>query len=570
MHDTRNLILAVGVSMAILLGWNYFVERPQLAAKQQQLLLEPGITPELQAPAVPQLVDSEHAKAVSPRIKINSPSLHGSIALRGARLDDLTLAGYKETTAPDSPEVVLFAPAGTQNVYFAEMGWLGEGAPDEKTLWHADSTELTPEKPVTLSWVNPKGVKFSIKVALDDHYLFTFVRKVENVSGQKITLSPFGLLSRARPEAKHFFILHEGPLGVLDGTLNEAPFHKLKDQKTHAMKGEGWLGIADKYWLAAMIPAKGERVDGNATYYFDQGDRYQVDYTARPVEIPAGAKNEEMTHLFAGAKKIALLDKYQDDLGLTLFDRAIDFGWFYFLTKPMSQTLNWLYSHIGNFGLALMALTVFIKLLMFPLANKSYRAMSQMKRLQPKIAEMREKFGDDKMKMNQAVMEFYKKEKVNPVSGCLPVILQIPIFFSLYKVLFVTIEMRHAPFYGWIHDLSAPDPTNIFTLFGLLPFVPPTFLHLGIWPMVMGITMIIQQKLNPPPADPAQAKVIAMMPYFFVFIFASFPAGLVIYWSWSNTLSILQQKVMMTVVDREAKKKQEKHKHIASAMKKKK
>ena len=355
---------------------------------------------------------------------------------------------------------------------------------------------------------------------------------------------------------------------MLDGTLNEAPFHKLKEEKTHTMNGEGWLGIADKYWLAAMIPAKGEHVDGNATYYFDQGDRYQVDYLARPVAIPAGGKNEEVTHLFAGAKKIALLDAYQEQLGLTLFDRAIDFGWFYFLTKPMSQCLNWFYSQIGNFGLALMALTVCVKLLMFPLANKSYRAMSQMKRLHPKIAEMREKFGDDKMKMNQEVMEFYKKEKVNPVSGCLPVVLQIPIFFSLYKVLFVTIEMRHAPFFGWIHDLSAPDPTNIFTLFGLIPFEAPTFLHLGVWPLIMGATMIIQQKLNPPPSDPAQAKVIAMMPYFFVFIFASFPAGLVIYWSWSNTLSILQQKVMMKVVDREAKAKQDKHKIIEHKKKK--
>jgi YidC/Oxa1 family membrane protein insertase len=560
MNETRNLIFAVGLSMVILLAWNYFFERPQLAKQQQLIQQQKAETPKI-APisaASVAIVTAEQARSGSPRVRISSPSLHGSIALKGARLDDLTLAGYKETTAKDAPEVVLFSPAGTAKVYFAQFGWLGEGAPDEKTLWRADGAELTPQKPVTLSWVNPQGVKFSIRIALDEHYLFTLSRKVENTSGQAITLSPFGLLSRARPEAEHFFILHEGPLGVLNGTLNEAPFHKLKEEKKHTMSGEGWLGISDKYWLAAMVPAKGENVDANATYYSDQGDRYQVDYTAKPLVIPAGSKIEEVTHLFAGAKKIALLDQYQDQLGLTLFDRAIDYGWFYFLTKPMAKLLNWLYLQIGNFGLALMALTVFIKMLMFPLANKSYRAMSQMKRLSPKIAEMREKYGDDKMKLNQAVMEFYKKEKVNPVSGCLPVILQIPVFFALYKVLFVTIEMRHAPFYGWIRDLSAPDPTNIFTLFGLLPFVPPTFLHLGIWPIIMGITMIIQQKLNPPPSDPAQAKVIAMMPYFFVFVFASFPAGLVIYWSWSNLLSILQQRVMMGVVDKEAEAKQHK------------
>ncbi len=534
--------------MFILLGWNYFYERPLMEAKRAEMLAQQAqqksVTPVVSAVAEkPKLVSPDQALRESPRVQIKSPTVRGSINLRGARLDDLLLEGYRETPAKDSADVVLFSPAGTEKVYFAEFGWLGEGAPDGASIWRADGNELTPEKPVTLRFVNPRGVTFSIKIALDEHYLFTLTRRVENASGTAVTLSPYGLLSRARPDAEHFFILHEGPIAVMDGVLKEAAYHELKEDKKHEAAGQGWLGITDKYWLAAMIP--NDKMQASATYFSNNGDHYQVDYTAKPVAIAAGGNTEEVTHFFAGAKKLSLLEGYQEKLGLKLFDRAIDFGWFYFMTKPMSQILNWLYSHIGNFGLALMALTVLVKLLMFPLANKSYHAMSKMKLLHPKIVEMREKFGDDKVKLNQAVMEFYKKEKVNPVSGCLPIIIQIPVFFALYKVLFTTIEMRHAPFYGWIHDLSAPDPTNLFNLFGLIPYDMPAFLHLGIWPIIMGATMIIQQKLNPPPSDPVQAKVIGLMPYFFVFIFAKFPAGLVIYWSWSNLLSILQQWFIM-------------------------
>lgn len=575
--DSKNLILAVAVSMLILLGWNYFYERPLMEAKRAEILAaqakQKAANPAVASPSVqpkPLLVTPEQALRESPRVNIVSSTLRGSINLKGARLDDLVLQDYRETTEKDAKEVTLFSPAGTKDVYFAEFGWLGEGAPDSNSLWRADGNQLTPQKPVTLRWVNSRGVTFSIKIALDEHYLFTITRRVENASGAAVTLAPYGLLSRARPEAAHFFILHEGPIAVTDGVLKEAAYHELKEDKKHSVTGSGWLGVADKYWLAAMIPAQDEVLEGNATYFDNKGDHFQVDYAAKPIVTNAGASTEEISHFFAGAKKLSLLENYQQQLGLKLFDRAIDFGWFYFLTKPMSQALNWLYSHIGNFGLALMALTVFIKLLMFPLANKSYHAMSKMKLLHPKIVEMREKYGDDKVKLNQAVMEFYKKEKVNPVSGCLPIILQIPVFFALYKVLFVTIEMRHAPFYGWIHDLSAPDPTNLFNLFGLIPYDMPAFLHLGIWPIVMGATMIVQQKLNPPPSDPVQAKVIGMMPYFFVFIFASFPAGLVIYWSWSNLLSILQQWFIMRVLSKEAQEKREQRKVLAPAHSKKK
>lgn len=574
--DSKNLILAVAVSMLILLGWNYFYERPLMEARKAELMAQQA-KQKAAAPAVvsttavaPKLVTPEQALRESPRLKIASPTLRGSINLKGARIDDLVLQGYNETTKPDAKEVTLFSPAGTEKVYFAEFGWLGEGAPDSNSVWRADGNQLTPQKPVTLRWTNPRGVTFSIKIALDEHYLFTITRRVENTSGTALTLSHYGLLSRARPESEHFFILHEGPIAVANGVLKEVPYHELKEDKKHSVTGTGWLGVADKYWLAAMIPAQNETIEGNATYFENKGDHFQVDYASKPILINAGGNDEDVSHFFAGAKKLSLLEDYQETLGLNLFDRAIDFGWFYFLTKPMSQAINWLYSQLGNFGLALMAFTVFIKLLMFPLANKSYHAMSKMKLLHPKIVEMREKYGDDKVKLNQAVMEFYKKEKVNPVAGCLPILLQIPVFFALYKVLFVTIEMRHAPFYGWIHDLSAPDPTNLFNLFGLIPYDMPAFLHLGIWPIVMGATMIVQQKLNPPPSDPVQAKVIGLMPYFFVFIFASFPAGLVIYWSWSNLLSILQQWLIMRVLSKEAQEKREQRKVMKPAHSKKK
>lgn len=581
--ETRNLVLAVLISMGILAAWHYFYERPKIEAHQQLLRLQQAEAARevAESPAVttapkPQLpLKREEVLEQGARLKIRSDTLHGSIALTGARLDDLTLAGYRETTAKDAPEVVLFSPSGTKKVYFAEFGWLAAGGgvtpPSHNSVWKADRNELTPGAPVTLSWQSPEGVRFLITLSLDAHYLFTIERKVVNASGTSISLSPYALLSRARPEAEHFFILHEGPIAVVDGQLKEAAYHELKEDGQHQVEGAGWAGITDKYWLAAMIPNQSARMQLKATYYADQqGDRYQVDYTEKPFTVAPGATHAETAHLFAGAKKVTLLDQYQQQLGLTLFDRAIDFGWFYFLTKPMSQALNWLYSHIGNFGLALMALTVFVKLLMFPLANKSYRAMSQMKLLHPKIMAMREKYGDDKVKLNQAVMEFYKKEKINPVSGCLPVVLQIPVFFAIYKVLFVTIEMRHAPFYGWIHDLSAPDPTNLFNLFGLIPLDMPAFLHLGVWPIIMGATMVVQQKLNPPPTDPVQAKVISLMPYFFVFLFASFPAGLVIYWSWSNLLSILQQWVIMRVLNKELHEKQAKHTVVKQPKKKKK
>lgn len=572
MNDTRNMILAVALSLGILIAWHLLYERPQLEAQKQMALQQPAIRPGVDGttPKV-KLVTHEEAVAAtaSSRVKIESSLLKGSIQLTGARIDDLTLKTYTETIDPKSPQVTLLTPSGTNKVYFAEFGWLNAGdskatLPTPSTRWQADRNQLTPGTPVTLSWKSPEGLTFRIKIALDEHYMFTITRSVTNASGKAVTLSDYGLLSRTHEESKHYAILQEGPLLVVDKKLEEEPFHKLKEDREKHFEGSGWVGVTDKYWLAAMIPARNESFASNLTYYLDTSaavpvDRFQADYTGNAFTVNAGETKTLETHFYAGAKKLDLLNAYQEKLGVPLFERAIDFGWFYFLTKPMFHSLNWLNSHIHHFGIALLVLTVCIKLLMFPLANKSYRSMSQMKQLHPKIVALKERHGDDKLKMNQAVMELYKKERINPLSGCLPILVQIPVFFALYKVLFITIEMRHAPFYGWIHDLSAPDPTNLFNLFGLIPYELPTFLHIGLWPLIMGATMVIQQSLNPPPPDPVQAKVIKMMPYFMVFVFASFPAGLVIYWSWSNTLSILQQWYIMKSVKRDAKKKEAKH-----------
>ncbi len=502
------------------------------------------------------------------RIKIRSGTLHGTLSLVGSRIDDLTLAQYRETIDKKSPEVVLLSPAGVQASYFAEFGWLGsdtaQDVPNSKTRWQADGETLTPNAPVTLSWKNKAGLVFEKKISLDKDYLFTLENTVKNTSDTPVTLYPYGRIQRNYNEtgSQHFAIMHEGPLAVLNNTLSEVSYKTMREdgpQKTEHTKG--WLGLADKYWLTAMVPDKGYSFDATMKLIPQAGidpetqaANYQVDYRAEAVVIEAGQSVTLTNHLFAGAKKVSVLDDYRDRMGFALFDRAVDFGVLYFLTKPIFLLLDFLYGFLGNFGVAILILTVIIKAIMFPLANKSYTAMSQMKILMPKIKEIQERFKTDKLKMNTEIMELYKREKVNPISGCLPVIIQIPVFFALYKVLFVTIEMRHAPFFGWVKDLSAPDPTNLFTLFGLIPWDAPNILHLGIWPIIMCATMVIQQRLNPKPTDEIQAKVMAWMPYMFLFLFAGFPAGLVVYWAWNNTLSIAQQRFVQWKLETKAKR----------------
>ena len=590
MSDNRNLILAVVLSVAIMLGFQFFYldkPVPPTEAPQQSTQTTapgaPGTTPS-QAPvpvpvpsptpgatpfsavpgvgtATPSAAETRSAILVSgPRVKIETPRLHGSISLTGARIDDITLANYRETLDPESPEIVLLTPGGTENAYFAEYGWFSPAevaVPGPDTVWKANGDILVPGKPVTLTWDNGSGLSFRRTYALDENYMFTVSQRVANNGSEDVTLHPWARLSRrGTPDVTGFVILHEGMLGVFDGTLKEVDYDDIQEEQNHRVEQSttgGWIGITDKYWLAALVPNQKLTVRTDFVHYTEgETDRYQVDYLEDAKVIQPGGAAETSAHLFTGAKQVSILDGYEESLGVARFDLAIDFGWFYFLTKPIFYTLIYINDYVGNFGVAILLLTVLIKLIFFPLANKSYVSMSKMKKLQPDMMKLREQFANDKQRLNQEMMALYKKEKANPASGCLPMVIQIPVFFALYKVLFVTIEMRQAPFFGWIHDLSVPDPTSILNLFGLIPWTPEAhlpefmlFLNLGVWPLIMGGSMYVQQKLNPQPADPVQAKVFAFLPIMFTFLLARFPAGLVIYWAWNNALSIIQQRVIM-------------------------
>ena len=566
MPEQRNLILAIVLSVTIIIAFQYFYELPRIQEAQRQQaqrteqMAETApdqAAPEAVAPAPPGAPATPEtartqALATTERVVIENARLEGSLALTGGRIDNLVLSDYRETTEPDSPHVRLLNPPGVPNTYFAEFGWVagdeGTAVPGRDATWQADREELRPDQPVTLTWDNGENLRFSRTVALDENYMFTVTQRVENTSDEPVTLHPYGLISRwGTPETLGFFILHEGPIGVLDGTLEEIDYDDLREDGPIELSSQGgWLGITDKYWLASLVPDQESDLVANFRHYLAEGqDRYQVDYLRPAMTVAPGQRVEVTDRLFAGAKEVNLLDAYANEYGIPLFDRAVDFGWFYFLTKPIFHILHFFYQLLGNYGLAILLLTLLVKLLFYPLANKSYRAMSKMKKLQPEMMRLREQFGDDKMRMNQELMALYKKEQVNPMSGCLPIVVQIPVFFALYKVLFVSIEMRHAPFFGWIQDLSAPDPTSLFNLFGLLPWDPPAFLMIGIWPLLMGATMLLQTKLNPQPADPIQAKVMMFLPLMFIFLFATFPAGLVIYWTWNNVLSIAQQWLIM-------------------------
>ncbi|MBL26482.1 MAG: membrane protein insertase YidC [Rhodospirillaceae bacterium] len=568
MHEQRNLILAIVISMVVLFGFQYFFAPPPPEPETQTQTAEqapgaeappvpgtPGTapTPDSAAAAAPET--REAALADDPRLPINEgvadARMEGSIALTGGRFDDIVLTDYHVTIDPDSPNIVVLSPPGSPAPYYANFGWVaGSGVtaplPGADTVWEADGTVLTPETPVTLTWDNGEGLIFKRRIEIDRNYMFTVSQTVENNTGAAVTLHPYGLISRTgTPETLGFYILHEGPIGVIDGSLTEHDYDDVREETfTQATRG-GWVGITDKYWLAALVPDSNSEVTTRFTYSPSGPGKYQVDYTGGATTVAPGAAATTTNRLFSGAKEVTLLASYQKELGIEKFDLAVDFGHLWFLTKPIFYVLHYFHAVLGNFGLAILLLTVIFKAIFFPLANKSYVAMSKLKKLQPKMMALREQYGDDKQRMNQEVMALYKKEGANPVAGCLPIIVQIPVFFALYKVLFVTIEMRHAPFFGWIHDLSSPDPTSFANLFGLLPYTPPDFLMIGVWPLAMGLTMFLQQKLNPAPADPVQARVMMMLPLVFIFLFATFPAGLVIYWTWNNILSIAQQWVIM-------------------------
>ncbi|TAN52706.1 MAG: membrane protein insertase YidC [Rhodospirillales bacterium] len=567
--DNRNVVMAVVLSAMVLFGWEFLFgdmskPKPVTPGTQTSAPASDAPTASAQAPtAVPTVaptpvdIEMRRAKALAeaPRLRIATPKLHGSITLMGAKLDDITLAQFRETLDAGSPEITLFSPLGSAAPYYAEFGWVATGdakvkLPGPDTVWSADAPALEPSKPVTLSWSNGEGLTFLRKIEVDADYMFTITDAVRNTGAETHSLAPYALVARTgKPKGlSDMYILHEGPLGVFGGQLKELKYSEMdeKAQVTEkAVKG-GWIGFTDKYWLAAVAPDPKTEIDARFLHRrSDDHDKYQTDFLGKPSSLAPGGSIANTSYLFAGAKHVRMLDAYSEKLGIERLDLAIDFGWFYFLTKPFFYILQYLHGVFGNFGIAILGMTVILRLLLFPLANKSYRAMSKMKALQPQLKELQERFADDRNRLNQEMMALYKAEKVNPMAGCLPIFIQIPIFFALYKVLYVTIEMRHAPFYGWIHDLSAPDPTNLFTLFGVIPWTPPTFLMLGIWPLIMGLTMWLQQKLNPQPADPMQARMFMILPFVFTFMLASFPAGLVIYWAWSNTLSILQQWVIM-------------------------
>lgn len=578
--EQKNLILAIVLSVAVLVGWNFFIEAPRLRQQQQIAQQQAAQTASQQAegkstaanvpaePATPQL-DRPAALALSPRVAIDSQRLKGSIALKGGRLDDLELKDYRDTEDRNGPLVTLLSPYGAPNAYYADYGWTSDDSkiavPGADTLWQADGTALAPGKNVTLSWDNGQGLTFKRVFAIDDNFMFTVTQSVENKGGAAVSLRPYARVKRFGTPAhpSQTYVLHEGMIGELGGALRDPSYANVRKQAedpanpilTYSGTG-GWAGITDKYWLVAQIADNAEPITGDY-FYEPKSDSYQADYAGKARDIAPGASTSTTQRLFAGAKEVNVLRAYRDNQAIGNFDLAIDFGWYWFFTKPLMLLLDWLYKTVGNFGIAIMILTICVKTLMFPLANKSYKSMNRMKQLTPQIAAMREKFGDDKMKLNQEMMALYKREKVNPAAGCLPVFVQIPVFFSLYKVFYVTIEMRQAPFFGWIHDLSVPDPTSWMNLFGLLPYdvshlatvpmVGPIVhtLSIGIWPLVMGFTMWMQQRLNPTPPDPVQAKMMTAMPIIFTFMLGSMPAGLVIYWAWNNTLSILQQRFLM-------------------------
>jgi YidC/Oxa1 family membrane protein insertase len=579
--NQNNLLLAVVLSMAALFGWQMFYAEPRIQAERQRLeqikkqekeqqAKQPGAesgdagkTATLEAPKSAQpamALTRADALALSPRIQIETPSLTGSIALKGGRIDDLHLVKYHDTVDPKSPNVVLFSPGEFKNAYFAEYGWLAAPGsqvktPDRESLWQVEgNSTLSPTSPVTLVWDNGQGVIFRRTISVDADYMFKIVDAFENKTDAPVTLVPYARVSRyGVPKVQGYWILHEGFVGVLgEKGLEELTYAHALDADGPTVVDNavgGWLGFTDKYWAATLIPDQTAHYDANLSTVKPRVpgdvDEYHASYRLSAITAAPGESKSISAHLYAGAKEVKLIEGYEKSLGINKFELMIDWGWFYFITKPMYFLMEAINGVVKNFGVTILLLTVLVKLAFFPLANKSYESMAKMKKLQPEIEKLRARFKDDMPRQQQEMMALYKKEKVNPLAGCLPILLQIPVFFALYKVLFVTIDMRHAPFFGWIKDLSAPDPTSLFNLFGLLPFAVPEFLHVGVWPLIMGLTMWFQMQLNPQQPDPIQQQIFNWMPVLFTFLLAAFPAGLVIYWAWSNTLSIAQQSVIL-------------------------
>jgi YidC/Oxa1 family membrane protein insertase len=569
-ENTRNTVIFVIATMVILLLYQFLVlnpaqERRRVEAQRQQAAAATNVAAGLPAsnPGVRAFVDRRQAVATSPRVRVETPLLAGSISLQGGRIDDVFLKQYRETLEEDSPPVELFRPEGAQFAYFAEFGWIGQNLPNlpgPNTVWRQVGGDvLAPNKPVILTHDNGAGLVFTRTLSVDERYLFTVSDRVENRTGGPVTLVPYGSVQRHGLPADlgKNQILHEGAIGVFQDKLKLAKYPGWAKKGTQSFESTGgWTGITDKYWLAAMIPSQSERIE-SAFRVTKVGDInvFEANYRGQARAVPAGGSLTETSRLFAGAKRDEILDAYGKQLGAPQFDQAIDWGNFWFLTRPIFWVLEQFFQMVGNFGVAILMLTVVVRLLFYPLSDRSYATMAKMRNLAPKMEEIKKKHANDPAKQQQEIMAMYQKEKLNPLAGCLPILVQIPVFYALYKTLAVTIEMRHAPFFGWVQDLSSRDPTTIFNLFGLIPWDPATApliggflngpLHLGVLPLLYGFTMWLQTGMNPPAQDPMQQKIFQLMPLIFTFIMAPFAVGLLIYWTWSNVLTIIQQYIIM-------------------------
>jgi YidC/Oxa1 family membrane protein insertase len=569
-QNNKNLILAMVLSAAVMIVWFVLFpppEPPVQTATSEQADVAPATTSTAET-ATAQAQSEAEPVPEAPRVTIDTPKLEGSISLLGGRIDDLSLKGYRETIDPEAKVVRLLSPAGEDLPYYALFGWSqGTGleaadVPGPMTEWQlAGGTTLAPGQPVTLSWTNTKGLTFTREIAVDDDYLFTVTDRVKNSSATPVTLQPYGLIARqGLPKLQNIFVVHEGAIQRADGELTETDYVDLTEfevVQTEGMPAEvteattdGWVGFTDHYWMTTLIPEQGQPY--RQVLRFDpKRNEYLADVRPPAISLAAGAETTSTLRLFAGAKEWATIRAYENEGGIPGFLDSIDWGWFYFLTKPIFAVLHWLNALIGNMGWAIIALTFILKFLVLPLAYKSYVSMARMKELQPEMEALKERAGEDKQKLQREMMQLYKDKKVNPAAGCLPILIQIPIFFALYKVIFVTIELRHAPFFGWLRDLSAPDPSSLYNAFGLLPWDAPatgTLLHLifiGILPILLGITMWLQQKLNPAPTDPIQASIFAWMPWVFMFMLGGFASGLVVYWITNNTITFIQQYLIM-------------------------
>tara|TARA_A100000164_G_scaffold85697_1_gene73375 strand:+ start:361 stop:2040 length:1680 start_codon:yes stop_codon:yes gene_type:complete len=550
--DNKNVFIAIALSMSVLLFWAAFFETPKPTnsniVQEQKKDNENTLTPNFNESLQVDRVSREESINNSERIKIENDNIIGSMSLEGGLIDDISFKNHKQNLE-NNLNVEFLNPAQTENGFYVETGWTSIGnkvkVPSKKTVWKVNGNKiLTDNQPVVLEWNNGDGIIFKKKIELDNKYLFKITQQVQNNSNQTINLYPYAQITRNKipDDIQNFYISHEGFIGVFDEELKEDDYDDIEDNKIVREANEGWFGITDKYWMTALVPKKGENFKSTFLYK----DTFKANYILNtPTKINASSDNSNEVRLFVAAKEVDTIDSYAANEKIDKFDLVIDWGWFYFFTKPLFFIIDYLFKYSGNFGIAIVIITIGIRLIFFPLANYSFRSMAKMKAVQPEMMRLKELHKEDKVKLQQEMMALYRKEKINPASGCLPVLIQIPFFFAIYKMLFISLEMRHQPFFGWIKDLSDKDPTTIFNLFGLIPWDPPSFLIIGIWPILMGASMWVQQKLNPAPADPIQAKIFAFFPLFLTVILASFPSGLVVYWTINNILTIAQQWVIM-------------------------